>query len=107
MSQYNMSPCEGHLEAMKRVFGYLKKFPKGIIIVDSSYRDHSKFVTKEYKNWKELYPDAGEEMPDNMPEPYGKKVRISCYVDADHAHNTVTWRSVMAILVFINNTPMR
>jgi hypothetical protein len=61
---------------------------------------------KEYKNWRELYPDASEEMP-NMPEPYGKKVRISCYVDADHAHDTVTRRSVTAILVFINNTPMR
>jgi hypothetical protein len=107
MSQCNMSPREEHLEAMKRVFGYLKKFPKWKNVIDSSYRDNSKFVMKHYKNWKELYPDALEEMPDNMPEPYGKKVRISCYVDADHAHDTVTWQSVMAILVFINNTPMR
>jgi hypothetical protein len=75
---------------MKRVFGYLKKFPKGKIVIDASYRDNSKFVTKEYENWKELCPDAEEEMPNDMPEPHGKKVRISCYVDADHAHDTVT-----------------
>jgi hypothetical protein len=91
---------------MKRVFGYLKEFAKGKIIIDASYRDNSKFVTKEYENWKELYPDAREEMPDNMPELHGKKVRILCYVDADHAHDTVSQRSVTAILVFINNTPM-
>jgi hypothetical protein len=107
MSRYNMAPREGHLEAMKRVFGYLKKFPKGKIVVDASYRDHSNFVFRDYDTWKEFYPDASEEMPDNMPEPYGKKVRISCYVDADHAHDTVTRRSVTAILLFVNNTPIR
>jgi hypothetical protein len=102
-----MSPQEGHLEAMKRVFRYLKEFPKGKIVINSLYRDNSKFVSKDYENWKELYPDASEEMPFNMPEPYGKKVRISCYVDANLAHDTMTRQSVTAILVFINNTPMR
>jgi hypothetical protein len=42
-----------------------------------------------------------------MPVPFGKKVRITCYVDADHAHDTVTRRSVTAILLFVNNTPIR
>jgi hypothetical protein len=107
MSQFNMSPREGHLEAMKRVFGYLKKFPKGKLVVDSSYRDNSKFDSKDYDRWKEFYPDASEDLPDNMPKPYGKKVRITCYVDADHAHDTVTRRLVTAILLFVNNTPIR
>jgi hypothetical protein len=102
-----MAPWEGHLEAMKRVFGYLKKFPKGKLIMDSSYRDNSKFDSKDYDSWKEFYPDASEDMPDNMPKPYGKKVRITCYVDANHAHDTVTRRSVTAILLFVNNTPIR
>jgi hypothetical protein len=102
-----MAPREGHLEAMKRVFGYLKKFQKGKIVIDSSYRDNSKFKFTEHDNWKELYPDAVEELPHNMPSPFGKKARITCYVDADHAHDTVTRRSVTAILLFVNNTPVR
>jgi hypothetical protein len=46
-------------------------------------------------------------MPYEMPTPFGKKVQITCYVDANHAHDTVTHQSVSAILLFVNNTPIR
>ena len=107
LSRYSMAPREGHLEALKKVFGYLKKFQKGKIVIDSGYRDNSSFIVKEHDNWKEFYPDANEQLPDNMPTPFGKTARITAYIDADHAHDTVTRRSVTAILVFVNNTPMR
>jgi hypothetical protein len=68
-----MAPQQGHLDAMKRVFGYLKKFQKGKIVVDSSYCDHSVFKITNYDNWKEFYPDAIEELPHNMPTQFGKK----------------------------------
>ena len=67
-----MAPREGHLNMMKQVFGYLKKFPKGKIVVDASYQDNSAFKINEFKNWKEFYPDAEEELPDDMPTPFGK-----------------------------------
>jgi hypothetical protein len=102
-----MAPREGHLEAMKRVFGYLKKFPKGKIVIDSSYLDTSKYQINSFDNWNEFYPDAVEELPHDMPKAFGKAARITCYVDADHVHDTVTRRSVTAILLFINNTPVR
>ena len=107
MSRFSMAPQEGHLDAMKRVFGYLKKFPKGRIVIDPSYWDNSKHQATEYENWKEFYPDAEEQLPNNMLTPFGKKARITVYVDADHAHDIVTCRSVTAILLFINNTPVR
>jgi hypothetical protein len=91
---------------MKRVFGYLKKFPKGRIVIDPSYHDNSKCQTTEFENWNEFYADDKEQLPENMPTPYGKKARITVYVDADHAHDVVTRRSVTAILLFINNTPV-
>ena len=91
---------------MKQVFGYLKKFPKGKIVVDSGYQDNSAFKINEYQNWKEFYPDAEEELPDDMPTPFGKAVHITIYVDTDHAHDTVTRCSVSAILIFVNNTPI-
>jgi hypothetical protein len=107
MSDFNMAPREGHLEAMKRVFRYLKKFPKGKIVIDSSYRNNSKFVSKDHDGWKEFYRDAYKEMPGRMPTPFGKKAQITCYVDANHAHDTVTHQSVLAILLFVNNTPIQ
>jgi hypothetical protein len=107
MSHFSMAPQQGHLDAMKRVFGYLKKFQKGkIVIVDSSYCDHSIFKIMNYDNWMEFYPDAIEELPHNIPTPFGEKAQITVYVDADHAHDTISQRSMTAILLFMNNTPM-
>jgi hypothetical protein len=36
MSRFNMLPREGHLKAVKRILSYLKKFPKGRVIIDNS-----------------------------------------------------------------------
>jgi hypothetical protein len=104
LSRFSMAPREGHLDAMKHVFVYLKKFPKGKIIIDSTYRDHSAFKINTFDNWTMFYPDASKELPYNMPLPFGKKACIMVYVNADHAHDTVTRCSVTAILMFINAT---
>jgi hypothetical protein len=42
-----------------------------------------------------------------VPPPKGPKAKITVYVDADHAHDHVTRRSVSGILVFVNNTLVR
>jgi len=42
-----------------------------------------------------------------MPTPKGKTVQVTTYVDADHAHNQVTSRSVTGIQLFVNNTPIK
>ena len=39
---------------------------------------------------KEIYPDAVDLKPYNMPEPRGNAVDITAWVDADHAGNRVT-----------------
>ena len=55
---------------------------------------------------KELYPDASETKPHNMPEPRGKEVDVSVFVDADHAGNRVTRRSHSGIIIFLNMAPV-
>jgi hypothetical protein len=37
----------------------------------------------------------------------GSRVRMTVYVDADHAHDLVTRRSITGIFVMLNNTPIR
>jgi SOS-response transcriptional repressor LexA len=64
-----------------------------------SFEDHSK--------WMEFYPDAGEETPRDLPPDKEPRVRMTVYVDADHAHNLVTRRSITRILVILNNKPIR
>jgi hypothetical protein len=41
-----------------------------------------------------FYPDAEEEIPNNLPISKGPKVQMSIYVDADHAHDLVKRRSI-------------
>jgi hypothetical protein len=54
----------------------------------------------------EFYPDAGEGIPKDLPLEKGTIVRMTVYVDADHAHDLVTRRSITGILVMLNNTPI-
>jgi len=107
MSRFNMAPREGHLKAVKRILAYLKTFPKGRVIIDTSYPNHSEYPVEDHSNWKDFYPDAEEETPNDLPMSKGPKVRMTVYVDADHAHDLVTRRSITGILVMLNNTPIR
>ena len=44
-------------------------------------------------DWKEFYGDVEEEDPPHMPEPLGYPVKVTAFVDSDHAGNVVTRRS--------------
>ena len=79
---------------MLRVFGNLKGYAKARITVDPTVPHIQGEVIKH--NWSEFYPDATEELPPDMPPPKGKPVLITGYVDADHAHDLVTRRSVQS-----------
>jgi hypothetical protein len=106
MSRFNMSPREGHMKAVKRILAYLKTFPKGRVIVDTTYPDHSIYPVEDHPNRKDFYPDAEEEVPNDLPMSKGPKVRMTVYVDADHAHDLVTRRSITCILMMLNNMPI-
>jgi hypothetical protein len=43
MSRFNMLPREGHLKAFKIISSYIKTFPKGRVIIDTSYPDYSMY----------------------------------------------------------------
>ena len=95
------------MKAALRVLGYLKYSKKGRIIVDSNYPDHSDFPIEDHTNWSEFYPDAEEEIPKGLPAAKGKAVKITVYVDANHAHDQVNRRLVTGIILFLNNMPVR
>ena len=107
LARYCMAPRIGHYEAAQRIFGYLKNFNKGQLFIDPSKNVQRQLGEKRsMESWEEFYPDAEEDIPPNMPEPCGKKAQITVMVDADHARDKVTRRSVTGILLFVNNTPM-
>ena len=107
LARYPAEPREGHFVAAQRIFGYLRSFPDGKLIIDPGECPVRRTVKAEFHDtWSEFYPDAEEELPPDMPEPRGRLATITAYVDADHAHDQVTRRLVTGILLLINNTPM-
>jgi hypothetical protein len=94
MSRFNMLPREGNLQAVKRILSYLKTFPKGRLIIDTSYPDHSVYPVEDHSNWMEFYQDLSEEIPKDLPPEKGPRVRMTVYADADQAHDLVTRRSI-------------
>ena len=107
LSRYNNAPREGHMKALQRLFCYLNTYKDGQIILDD---DEAPVRKEALMNvgfcWEEFYPDAVEQIPEDMPKPEGNLATITCYVDADHARDTVTRRSVTGIVLLINNTPV-
>ena len=57
-------------------------------------------------DWHEFYPDAKEELPPDMPKPYGEPVQVTTFCDSDHASDTVTRRSRTGVMVFCNKAPV-
>jgi hypothetical protein len=64
------------------------------------------YPVEGHSNWMEFYPDDGEEITNDLPPEKGPNVRMTVYVDTDHAHDLVTRRSITGILVMMNNTPI-
>jgi hypothetical protein len=102
-----MLPREGHLKAVERILSYLKTFPKGRVIIDTSHPDHSMYPVEDHSNWMEFYLNASEEISKDLPPEKGPRLRMTVYVDADHSHDLVIRRSITGILVMLNNTPIR
>lgn len=105
LSAYLASPREGHLEAALHVFGYLKHHPKRKIAFDPDH-PHIRETRFIQHDWSDFYRDAAEAIPPNAPPPRGLPVSTHCFVDADNAGNTVTRRSQMGILIFVNRAPI-
>jgi hypothetical protein len=102
-----MLPSGGHLKVIKRILFYLKTFSEGRVIIDTSYPEHSVYPVEDHSNSMEFYPDASEEIPKDHPPEKGSRVWMTVCVDADHAHDLVTRRSITGIPVMIYNTPIR
>ena len=107
LSAHNALPRHGHLQALYEIFTYLKKHENSTLVLDHYYMDLDEVkLFPEDPYLKECYPDAVEEVPPNAPEPLGKPIEITCYVDADHAGNLVNRRSQTGILIFCNRAPI-
>ena len=106
MSRFRAMPREGHLDRVKRIFGYLTKMRHGKIRILTDEPDYSDIPIKEYDWQYTVYGDAKEQIPSDAPEPKGKPVRTTSYVDANLYHDLISGKSVTGILHLLNKTPV-
>ena len=71
LARHMMIPRQGHMYAMKRVFGYLKSNYKFSMKYNTEEPDFSMHKIEDY-DWFPLYGEVKEELPYNMPDPKKK-----------------------------------
>jgi hypothetical protein len=76
------------------------------MVMDERLPDFSRSSLFNTFDWTEVYPDAKEAVPINVPEARGNFVVMSCFEDADHAGDVVTRRSHTGIIIFVNKAPI-
>jgi len=106
MSGFRMAPRIGHLERLKRIYGYLSKMRYASIRIRTDEPDYSDIVDPNYDWSQTVYGKVKELLPQDAPEPLGNYVTLSHYVDANLMHDIATGRSVTGILHLVNKTPM-
>jgi hypothetical protein len=107
LSSYQASPRQGHLDQALHIYGYLKHKPKLTLYLDPTRMPIPANVFKNNAHeFKEQYRDAKEMIPHDMPKPRGNPVKITAYVDSDHASNQTTRKSHTGYVIFINRAPV-
>ena len=95
----------GHLDQAFYIFGYLKAHPKRKLGFDPAHPATNKNSFQQC-DWTEIYRDAEEVTPGNMPVARGNFMSMHFFVDANHAGDNGTRRSQTGILFFCNSVPV-
>ena len=106
MARYSSCPKVGHLKRVVRIFGYLKHHSKFRIVFDNDPPNLDGITFLDH-DWSEQYPDVTSDIPQEVPMGFAGIAIIVAYVDASHACDMVTRRSVTGILLCVNLTPIK
>jgi hypothetical protein len=106
MSGFRVAPRIGHLKRLQRIYGYLSKMRFASIRVRTEEPDFSDVPSPEYDWTYTVYGNVKELLPKDVPEPLGKYVTLSHYVDANLMHDITSGKSVTGILHLVNKTPI-
>ena len=86
LSSFRVAPRRGHLERVKRIYGYISKMKHGIIRIRVQEPDLYHVPVPEHDWEKSVYGNVKQLIPTDAPKPYGKFVTAVHYVDANLMH---------------------
>ena len=105
MSRFRLEPKIGHLERMKRLYGYLVKTKHFTISYRTREPIYSHLPNQEHDWPRAVYGNVKGEFPHDIPKPLGNRVATTTFLDANLLHHIITRESVRAVLHLINTTP--
>jgi hypothetical protein len=95
---------QGHLDRLRRIYGYLKKFLSADIRVWTLVPDLGNLLDQDFDWWYTVYGNVHELIPTDAPEPLGNCVTTVTYTDANLYHDILAGISVTGILHRCNQT---
>ena len=104
MSRFRVAPRQGHLNRLKRMYGYLKKFQSAAIRIRTTTPYFNHLPDQNFDWCHSVYGDVEELLPKYAPTPLGKPVTTVTYTNANLYHDMLTGRSVTGILHLCNGT---
>lgn len=105
MGGFRCQPRIGHINRLKRIFGFLKNYRSCSIKFRTEEPNYSKYKSND-RDWNYVYGDIQEEVSNNMPKAKGKKVILTMFADANLYHDRLTGRSVTGLILMANKTPI-
>ena len=106
IGRYNYYSSKGYLDAMIRIFVYLKHHMKVHIICDTILlEDQEKFGID--LNYSDLYPDTVENISPDIIYLKRNPVSITTFLNTYHENDLKTRRYVTGVHIFLNSTPIQ
>ncbi|KAL7570518.1 hypothetical protein ACA910_004294 [Epithemia clementina (nom. ined.)] len=106
MSKFRPAPREGHISRLKRMYGYVSETRTASIRFCTAEPNYYDIEVPQHDWMRTVYGNVKEVIPEDIPEPKGKPVVTTSYVDANLYHDVVTGKAVTAILHLLNQTPI-
>src|SRR5687767_12563460 len=94
MSSFRAAPRIGHLMSLQSICWYLTRMNQATIRFQTHQPNYTDLPAKVH-DWWSIYGKVSEIFPVDIPEPVGKSLTFTHYVDAILFHDTLTERSVM------------
>ena len=110
LSSHLVLPQERDMQELVHIFAYLKKHLNSEIVFDPSepYIEMDPFQRQDWSY--SIYSSPGEELKEvlspNVPHPLGNGFKICCFMDADHAGESLNRKRWTGFIVMLNNAPI-
>ena len=106
VSKFRSAPRRGHLDRMKKIYGYLYKYRHLKIRFRVDEPDYSNVPPIPDHDWAHtVYGKRKEDIPLDAPPPLGKRIVLTYYFNGSLMHDILSGRAVTGVSTFYNKTP--